>query len=129
MPSRTITRAASCARYQAPRRLTFRMRSQLSSLNSRNAPHAQKVVAEPVISRQQLGLLLRRADELLEGVLERSLDALLAVGHVGRPRLVLGQPHALVQDDLEVEPVIAELGHENGLDQVGQAVLLEQGGR
>jgi hypothetical protein len=58
-------------------------------------------------------------------VLERRLDPLLAVGHVGRPGLVLRQPHALVQDDLEIEPVVAELGDEHALDQVGQAVLLE----
>ena len=59
-------------------------------------------------------------------MLEGRLYPLLAVGDVGRPALVLGQPHALVQDHLEVKPVVAELGHEDGLDKVGQAVLLEQ---
>src|SRR5207248_5095981 len=34
------------------------------------APHAQEVVAEAVVGRQELGLLLGRADQLLESVLE-----------------------------------------------------------
>jgi hypothetical protein len=54
-----------------------------------SAPHAQQVIAKPVVGGQQLGLLLGRADQLLEGVLERSLHALLPVGHVSRPGLVL----------------------------------------
>src|SRR5438270_13245169 len=53
-----------------------------------SAPHSKEVVAEAVICREQLRLLLRRADQLLEGVLEGGLDALLAVGDVGRPALV-----------------------------------------
>ncbi len=61
-------------------------------------------------------------------MLKCGFDTLLAVRHLRRPCLVLGQPHALVEHDLEVEPVIAELGHENGLHKVGQAVLFEQGG-
>src|SRR5215470_2030977 len=40
------------------------------------APHPEEVIAEPVVGRQQLRLLLGRADELLERVLERGLEAL-----------------------------------------------------
>ncbi len=60
-------------------------------------------------------------------MLERGLDALLAIRKVRRPALVLRQPHALVEHDLEVQPVIAELRDEHALDQVGEAVLLQQG--
>ncbi len=90
------------------------------------APHAQQVIAEPVVRRQQLRLLLRRAHQLFEGVLESGLDSLLPVRQVGGPALILRQPHALVEHDLEVEPVVAELRHEDALHQVGQAVLLQQ---
>ncbi len=59
-------------------------------------------------------------------MLERGFDPLLAVGYIRRPAFVFGEPHALVEHNLEVEPVIAELGHENRLDEVGQAMLFEQ---
>src|SRR5712664_678044 len=90
------------------------------------APHAQQVVAKAVIGRKQLWLLFRRADQLLEGMFERGLNSLLAVRDVRLPRLVFGEPHALVEHDLEVEPVIAELRDEHALDQVGQAMLFQQ---
>src|SRR4029077_992140 len=51
----------------------------------KRGPHAQQVVAEPVVRGQELRLLFGRAYELLESVLERRLDALLAVGEVGGP--------------------------------------------
>src|SRR2546430_12547505 len=49
-------------------------------------------------------------------MLERGFDPLLAVGYIRRPAFVFGEPHALVEHNLEVQPVIAELGHENRLD-------------
>src|SRR5260370_15366297 len=59
------------------------------------APHPQQVIAEPVISRKQLWLLLGRADELLDSMLEGRLHTLLPVRAVRRPGLLLRQPHAL----------------------------------
>ena len=59
-------------------------------------------------------------------MLESGLDALLPVDQVDRPVDVLAQPHALVEHDLEVEPVLPELGDQHVLDDVGQPVLLEE---
>src|SRR2546430_1354728 len=41
-------------------------------------------------------------------MLERGFDPLLAVGYIRRPAFVFGEPHALVEHNLEVQPVIVE---------------------
>ena len=92
-------------------------------------PHPHQVVPEAVIGGEQPRIVLGRPQDLLERVLEGFLDPLLPVGQVGGPGVVLGQAHGLVQDDLEVQPVVAELRNEHALHDVRQPVLLEQGRR